>query len=44
MALHHASMRRLMEARELISRLVAIDSVNPAPLLGGPGEGEIAAS
>jgi acetylornithine deacetylase len=43
MALHHASMRRLMEALELISRLVAIDSVNPTLVPGGAGEGEIAA-
>jgi hypothetical protein len=42
MALHDASMRRLMEALDLISRLVAVDSVNPTLVPGGAGEGEIA--
>jgi acetylornithine deacetylase len=43
MALHHASMRRPMEALELISQLVAIDSVNPMLVPGGAGEGAMAA-
>jgi acetylornithine deacetylase len=42
MALHDASMPRLMEARDLISRLVAIDSVNRTLVPGGAGEDEIA--
>jgi acetylornithine deacetylase len=43
MALHDASMRRSMDALELLAELVAIDSVNPALVEGGAGEGEIAA-
>jgi acetylornithine deacetylase len=43
MALHDASMRRSMDVLELLSGLVAIDSVNPALVEGGAGEGEIAA-
>jgi acetylornithine deacetylase/succinyl-diaminopimelate desuccinylase-like protein len=43
MALHDASMRGAMDAFELIRRLVAIDSVNPALVEAGAGEGEIAA-
>jgi acetylornithine deacetylase len=42
MAVHHASMRGRMDALELISRLVAIDSVNPSLVPGGAGEAEIA--